>query len=119
MSAICADPEDFFLFFEDRTILDIRQKLAVTRFVLFFDFSDHAEEFGDVRKTFGFGVFREIFVHFRPLIIFTVCGGFQIVCGVGNFSAVQQLKPNFGMLLSFAAVSSKIRLICTYPSFFA
>lgn len=102
VSAVCADPEDFFLFFKDRIVLDILQELAIARFVLFFDFSDHAEKASDVRKSLGFGIFREILIHFGPFVIFSIRGGFQIAGGVGNFPAVQQLKPDFGVLFFIA-----------------
>lgn len=61
--------------------------------------SDQAHGGGDLREAFLFGYIGEFLLHFGPFIVFTGRCILQIFGGGGNAAVVQELEPNFCMLL--------------------
>jgi len=108
VTAIAATPPDFAVFFKNGAVFDISEKPAIAFFVLLFGDGNIAENFGDFRKAFLVGGFRERRIIDGPFAVFAVGGGFQIFrrgadnarrerSGDFNATAFEKFEKAFGV----------------------
>ena len=74
MPAVAAFPAAGTGFDPHFILLNVGEQFLITLLVTFFDRGDPLEKAGDVIKTFGFRLLREVLVHLRPFLMFA-CGG--------------------------------------------
>lgn len=107
MSAVRALPNAVAVAREDQAALYISQQLAVTGFVLFFDFGHLLEQESDLGEALFASLLGKPCIHIGPLIIFTVGRIQKIRRRIWNCIAMQQLEPQFSMLFFIGCRFSK------------
>ena len=99
MTAVGALPNDISIFGEYKAALNVGDQLAIALFMLFFDFADGLEEIGDAVEALFFCFFGKFVIHIGPFVIFAGGRIFKVCKGIRYFTPVQQLEPDFCMLL--------------------
>ena len=97
VAAVGAFPDNLGRAVEDFAFDQRFQQSVVSFFVAFFDGADRSEQEGDFGKAFFVGFSGHAVIHVGPLVVFAGCGVFQVFDRRGNFAAVQQFEPDFGM----------------------
>ena len=96
MAAVAALPHLDFAFSKDLRHFHIVQQGTVALLMMPFNGGNHAEADGQIMEALFVGRFGKAIVHIRPLVVFALGGGEQVLGGGAD--AVQLLKPQLGML---------------------
>ena len=99
MATIAALPNHVVVAGENEATLNVGQQFFVTLFVMFFNFTNHGEQFSNVVKTLFLSGVGETGIHIRPFVVLTGSGILQIRDRIRNFAVMQQFEPNLGMFL--------------------
>ena len=99
VSAIRTLPDAVALAAEDDGVLNVLQQAAIALFVMLFYGTHHLKLFRNLVKSFFACLACKLSVHVCPFIVFSLGGIEEVLFCAGNAAAMQQLKPDFGVLL--------------------
>ena len=95
MSAVAAFPYAVSVSGEYKSAFNVRDQLAISRFMLFLDSRDHLEKIGDIRKTLFSCCLCKPGIHLLPLILLAVRSDLKII--LGAVYALEDLIPDLCM----------------------
>ena len=97
VTAFCTFPDSVAVFGEYQAVFYIGEQFTITFFMCLFNFADSREQIRNAVKALFLGNGSEFLVHVSPFVVFPFRSSSQVLSGIRDFSAAEQLKPKFCM----------------------
>ena len=95
VTAVCAVPSLFFVFFKYFAFFYVSKKFKGSFFVVFFNFANSFKEPSNFCKAFFFCFFSHYAVHFCMFVVFACSSIFKVFDCAWNFAVVKKFEPEF------------------------
>ena len=99
VAAVGAFPDHVAVAAKDDTILHVGKQLAIALLMGLFDLAHGLKEESDIVEALLAGVSGHLGVHVGPLVVLAVGGVQKVGAGGGDVAVMQELEPDFGVLL--------------------
>ena len=98
MPAVAADPDRLCVFGKYAALFYVLEQLPIPLFMCLFDCRHTFKQERDVIEAFFPCLLRHPRVHLRPLFVFSLGSGLQVIRCAADFSSAEKLEPELGML---------------------